>query len=231
MFNNLFCFSGWDRRGKKVFPSESKIWERRKGARAMSLGMSASTRRYPSFRLNVHTHVQHFGEGISNERRREQKKKAHSGAYIYIYDFMKRSRAIWQGVGGDPFSAPARTHFFFSFLPGRALQCVTNQQTKARYPTKEWTTTNRIDSLSLSYEFSSSSGRDCEPPPRKFLKRVRIKTLSLFFFFLFYILKNWTVYITGRRFYRLRGSNLLTCGVCSIVARHWCLNESRWQPA
>jgi hypothetical protein len=137
-------FTGFVPKRKIFFHSKSKENERGGGktekkrckghvARHVS-DMAASTRRYPSFQLNVHTHVQHFLEG---------KKKAHS-PFLLRYDFMKRN------LTGTLFFRPppgTQLYFIFQSLTYRALQCVTNQQTKARQQKNEQQQT--ISTLSL----------------------------------------------------------------------------------
>lgn len=115
--------------------------------------MAASTRRYPSFRLNVHTHVQHFGGGVYIQWEKEEKIKAHSGVLLYTISWSaaQSDRGCTGVVVRDPFfrPPPSLTNFF-SFLPGeRALQCVTNQQTKARYTQQKNEQQQTISTLSL----------------------------------------------------------------------------------
>lgn len=168
--------------------------------------MAASTRRYPSFRLNVHTHVQHFGGGVYIQWEKEEKIKAHSGVLLYTISWSaaQSDRGCTGVVVRDPFFGPRQVwQTFFLFFQGRepcsALQI--SRQKHVIVPNKRMSN-NKPYRLSLNPH-----------PPRKFLKRVRQKLCPSLFSL--YPDKYWTVY-TGRRFDRLRGSNLLTCGFVSL---------------
>lgn len=84
--------------------------------------MAASTRRYPSFRLNVHTHVQHFGGGVYIQWEKEEKIKAHSGVLLYTISWSaaQSDRGCTGVVVRDPFFGPRQVwQTFFLFFQGR----------------------------------------------------------------------------------------------------------------
>lgn len=131
--------------------------------------MAASTRRYPSFRLNVHTHVQHFGGGVYIQWEKEEKIKAHSGVLLYTISWSaaQSDRGCTGVVVRDPFfrPPPSLTNFFSFSSRGESLAVRYKSADKSTlYPTKEWATTNHIDSLSLTPthpgNFSRESGKN-----------------------------------------------------------------------
>lgn len=89
MFNNFFFFFFAFRVSRKKSRG-GKIGKKKrcKGHVARHVSdMAASTRRYPSFRLNVHTHVQHFGGGVYIQWEKEGKiKSAFWCAYIRFHE-------------------------------------------------------------------------------------------------------------------------------------------------
>lgn len=139
--------------------------------------MAASTRRYPSFRLNVHTHVQHFGGGVYIQWEKEEKIKAHSGVLLYTISWSaaQSDRGCTGVVVRDPFfrPPPSLTNFFSFSSRGESLAVRYKSADKSTlYPTKEWATTNHIDSLSLSQP----------PPTQEISQESQAKTLSFSFF-------------------------------------------------